>query len=409
VTISSTPSTATTPAPVVPSPTPTITPVVSIASDFAQTAECKLGKPSNLPMDDGPMGSVGFPMKANEFPSTGNLKGLVILTDFSDVVATSEMREVWVNSTIPLAEKLFPYSSYGKLNLKIELTAKIYRMQKPSTYYNLVAGPSGGPIENGPEPKLDEVVIDGMKAADPDFDFNQYAFVTVAAPRSSTLILSGATGLGRIPATFDGKTFAQGDFVPLDANTPIDKPYRTLNFTHDIGHMLGLMHPYVSAAPSHGAWDIMWSFAFQNDFLGWNKWKLNWISDDQISCVTPETNASLIQLLSPIGTTTTDKKMLVIKINSTQAIAVEVRRKSPFEDLKGSDEGVLVYRVDTTKGSGSGPYTIVSNPRKVLVYQNFEAVLGTMKPGESVTEGGYTISVIQSGANGDYISVKKSA
>ena len=390
-----------------PTPTPVTLPVLSLDSEFAAIADCKLRKPSNLTMDDGPMGSVGFPMNPNDFSSIGNLKGLVILTDFSDVVATSELRDVWTNSTIPLAEKLFPYASYGKLNLKIDLTSKIYRLQKPSTYYNLISAPYGGPIENGPAPKLDEVIFDGMKAADIDFDLSQYAFIAVAAPRSPSLTLSGAQGLGRISTPLDGKIFVLGDFVPLDGITPLDKPYKTLNFTHDIGHMLGLMHPYDVYGRSMGAWDIMQSFAFQNDFLGWNKWKLNWITDNQVSCVPAESKMGFTQFLSPIGDIRDDKKMIVIKLSATQALAVEVRRKSPFEDLQSSDEGVIVYKVDTTKGSGSGPYTIVSNPRKMVNYQGIDLVLGTMKPGESVTESGYTISVLQSTSDGDYILVKR--
>ena len=215
--------------------------------------------------------------------------------------------------------------------------------------------------------------------------------------------------MGQNSKQFDGVTYTYGDFIPFDGITPLDKPYRTLNFTHDIGHMLGLMHPYDVTGPYMGAWDIMMNFAFQNDFLGWNKWKLNWITDDQVSCVPAESKISYTQILSPIGIANNDKKMIVIKLSATQALAVEVRRKSPFEDLQTSDEGVIVYKVDTTKGSGSGPYTIVSNPEKVIYYQGINLVLGTMKPGESITDSGYVITVLQSVTAGDYVSIHKVA
>jgi M6 family metalloprotease-like protein len=382
-------------------------PLLSADSDFASASDCKLTKPSNLPMDDGPMGSVGMPASPNEFASTGNLKGLVILTDFSDVPASSEMKDVWVNSSIPSALNLFNFSSYGKLNLKIDLSTKVYRMAKPSTYYSLTADPSGGPVAGAPTPKLDEVIVDAMKLADADYDFNQYSFVAVGAPRSSSLILSGATGLGRILTPFDGKTFTQGDFVPLDANTPLNKPYKVMTFAHDIGHMLGLMHPYVDRSGTHGAWDVMWPFAYQNDLLGWNKWKLNWITDDQVSCTPMGSAAGFTQLLTPIGDPSSGKKLAVIKLSSTEALTVEVRRKSPLDTLKSTDEGVIVYKVDSTKASGLGAYTIVSNPTKSLNFQNFEATLGTMKAGESISNSGYTITVLQSAAKGDYVSIKK--
>lgn len=390
-------------------PKPFVAPALSPETAFAPTSDCKLSKPSNHQMDDGPQGSVGFPKNPNAFASIGNIKALVITADFADVPATIDLTAPWKSSSIPNAEKLFTYASYGKFNVKVDITEKVYRLQKPSSYYELLADPSGGPLPGAPAPKIDEVILDAMAAADSDIDFTKYAFVAVTTPASPTLALSGATGLGRIPTKFDGVEYVQGDFVPYDSLTPLDKPYRTLNFAHDIGHMLGLLHPYNVRGEFKGAWDIMWSFAFQNDFLGWNKWKLSWITDQQISCINGSVGTGLSQLLSPIGTPTDSKKLVVIKVDDNHAIAIEVRRKSPFENLKSSDEGVIVYTVDTTKSQGEGPYEIVSNPTKTMVYQNFPEIIGTMKPGEKVTIGGYVISVIGSTSDGDYVSVTKSA
>ena len=101
--------------------------------------------------------------------------------------------------------------------------------------------------------------------------------------------------------------------------------------------------------------------------------------------------------------------MVVIKLSDESVLVIEVRRKSPFENLKSSDEGVIVYKVDSTKIQGSGPFTIISNPQKMLTYQNFQGILGTMKPGESVSNSGYEVSVLKSVTIGDYISIKKSA
>jgi M6 family metalloprotease-like protein len=388
-------------------PTPVQPPAISSASDFAATTDCKLGKPASQPADEGPNGSVGFPKNADVLPSTGTVKALILFVDFPDVVAKPDLKAPWQSSSIPTAQNLFSYASFGKMTLKIDLSAKVYRMTKQSNYYALAADPSGGPLPGAPAPKLDEVITDALTIADPEIDFSQYAFVTVATPASPTLALSGATGMGPNPKTFDGVTYTQGDFIPFDTITPTSTPVKTINFTHDIGHMLGLMHPYVDRSDIHGAWDIMWSFAFQRDFLGWNKWKLNWVTDDQVSCVSASSSAQVTQMISPIGTATTDKKMVVINLSPTTALAVEVRRKSPMDDLKPSDEGVIVYRVDTTKGQGLGAYTIVSNPNKIVTPQSFPEVLGTMKPGESVTSNGYVISVLQSTTAGDYVSVKR--
>jgi len=385
-------------------------PSVSQPTSFATTNDCKLSKPENLNMDDGPMGSVGFPKNLNAFSSIGSIKALVLLTDFSDVPGKSDLSSPWIKSSIPNAERFFTYTSYGKFNVKVDISKKIYRMNKASRYYELSASPYGGPLPNSGPPKIDEVILDAIELADPDIDFSKYAFVTVATPTSPTLGLSGAAGLGGTTKQFDGVTYSYGNLVPLDSLTPLDKPYKTYNFTHDIGHMLGILHPYFTGQnqPNPGAWDIMWNFAVQADFLGWNKWKMDWITDEQISCITDSSDKNVVQFLSPIGVADNGKKMVVIKLSSTTALAVEVRRKSPFEVLKSSNEGVIVYSVDTTKAQGQGPFSIVSNPKKVINYQNFTQVLGTMKPGESVTKNGYVISVLNSVSEGDYVAIKKS-
>jgi M6 family metalloprotease-like protein len=339
--------------------------------------------------------------------SLGNRKGLVLYVEFPDVKATSSLKSTWEKSSIPTAEKLMKESSYGKFNLRVDATKAIYKLTKPSTYYNLIEAPGGGPVPNAPRPKLDEVIHDAMALADRDIDFSQYSFVTVASPDSETLSLGGATGLGPNLKQFDGVTFTKAAFQALNGLTPITKKYKTLNFTHDIGHLLGLMHPYPDMSPVHGAWDIMWNFAYQNDFLGWNKWKLNWIADEQISCLDKNFTGEFVALISPVGTISNDKKIVVIKVDATNALAIEVRRKSTFDSLKSSDEGVIVYKVDTTKTQSQGPFTIISNPSKVINCENFTCVLGTMKPGESTKISGLEIKVIQSNSEGDYVSIKK--
>ena len=383
-------------------------PSISPASSLLDPNICKLQKPKNLPMDDGPGGSVGFPRNSESMVSLGNRKGLVLYVEFPDVSATSALRSSWEKSSIPTAEKLFKESSYGKFNLRIETSKVIYKLTKLSTYYNLIEAPTGGPVPNAPRPKLDEVIHDVMTLADPDVDLSQYSFVTVASPDSETLSLGGATGLGPNLKVFDGVTFTNASFQALNGLTPVTKKYKTLNFSHDIGHLLGLMHPYPDMSPVHGAWDIMWNFAYQNDFLGWNKWKLNWITDEQISCLDMSFTNEVVQLISPVGTISSDKKIVIIKIDTTNALAIEVRRKSTFDNLKSSDEGVIVYKVDTTKPQPQGPFTIISNPSKVINCENFTCVLGTMKPGEITKTSGLEIKVIQSNSEGDYVSIKKS-
>lgn len=119
------------------------------------------------------------------------------------------------------------------------------------------------------------------------------------------------------------------NFSPLDSVLPVSEYNKIWNWTHDIGHMLGLMHPYERGG--NNAWDIMFSFAPQPDFMGWNKWKLNWVTDDQVSCLKKSQDKEIIALLSPVGVASPLKKMLVIQLNPSYALAIEVRRETSFD------------------------------------------------------------------------------
>ena len=398
-----------------PTPTPLIPISVSIGTDFEPISICKLSKPSNLTMDDGERGSVGFPLESGALPSEGSFKTLLLFVDFPDAVADATLTSTF-QEKISFVEKFFAESSYSRFKLTVEPSAKVYRLQNASTFYNLFQAPSGGPIA-GSVVKLHDLLLDSMAAADVDIDFSKYLFITVSAPLSKTLTLSGAFGVSPgATQRFDGVKFNTASFSPLDAVLPVSEYNKIWNWTHDIGHMLGLMHPYERGG--NNAWDIMFNFAPQPDFMGWNKWKLNWITDDQVSCLKKSQGKEIVALLSPVGVTSPLKKMLVVQLNPSYALAIEVRRETSFDRSSFLSEqgGVIVYRVDTTKqgNTGSpneGPFKILSNLEKKVVYINganqIPYTVGTMKPGESIEVEGVRIEVLRSVLEGDYVSIKQ--
>jgi M6 family metalloprotease-like protein len=387
------------------------TPRTSLDSEFAQVNECKLRKPVDLPKDDGPTGSVGFPRDSASIASEGSHKGLLLFIDFSDVPAGSDLRPTFESWQAPLVEQFFEATSYGNYNLKIVPSSKVYRVKSPSSEYNLTEAPGGGPLPGVPV-RLQELLFDAMTAADSDINFSEYAFVSLAAPISGIPTLSGAFGVSLADSQrFDGARFQFSSFAPLDAVLPKDQYNKIWNWSHDIGHMLGLMHPYNSGTQI--AWDIMFNFAPQPDFLGWNKWKLNWISDSEVACLTEPPANPLTILLKPVGNKAAGKKLLTVRLGPTTAIAIEVRRGTKLDKspMSVADEGTIVYRVDTTRNGDtrnekSGPFELVSNPTKTTSGWN-QYVVGTLKPNETTVVENFEIKVVQSAVDGDYVSVKR--
>ncbi|NQW06665.1 MAG: hypothetical protein HQ476_04730 [SAR202 cluster bacterium] len=400
-----------------PTPTPVLTPIsTSPTTDFEPISICKLSKPANLPMNDGERGSVGFPRDSDAISSEGSHKALLLLVDFPDAIADATLASTF-KERILLVDNFFAESSYNKFKLTVEPTTKVYRLQNTSTFYGLLEAAEGGPIA-GSTPKLQDLLLDSMAAADKDIDFSKYLFITIAAPLSKTLTLSGAFGLSpRSTEKFDGVKYNFASFSPLDSVLPVSQYNKIWNWTHDIAHMLGLMHPF--EREDRNAWDIMFNFAPQPDFMGWNKWKLNWITDDQVYCLRNSMDKKILTLLSPVGVASQLKKMLVIQSNLAYALVIEVRRETSFDRSSFLKEqgGVIVYRVDTTKqgNTGSpkaGPFKILSNLQKKITYVSNDLnqipyTIGTMKQGESIEIEGVRIEVLQSTAEGDYVSVSK--
>ena len=396
------------------SDTPLSSSNLSLTSElkFSSAENCRLAKPENLPMDDGNSGSVGFPRKSDALASIGTAKGLLLFVDFPDVKAEENFQSNFTDWQIPLAENFFKSSSYGKFNLKISQSQSVYHLTNLTTAYNLLQAPGGGPYPGLPV-KLNDLLYDAMSAADNEIDFSVYSFVSVVLPLSQKLTLGGVFG---VPPTstekYDGARFTFASVIPLDGILPKSDFSKSWNWVHDIGHMLGLMHPYRMGV--RNAWDVMNNYSSQPDFLGWNKWKLDWIRNQQVLCLADKPSEEFIIKLTPVGGSEDGKKLLAIRISSTREIIVEVRRGTPFDKsvLLPDQEGVLVYQVDTTKVGDtrslySGAFEILSNLNKEIFFPASPSnILGTMKPGDSILTDGLRISILNSDKSGEFISIK---
>ena len=72
-----------------------------------------------------------------------------------------------------------------------------------------------------------------------------------------------------------------------------------------------------------------------------------------------------------------------------------------------SQVGVLVYRLDVSKGSNEGAISVLYNKPKVS-QSNAKFLYGTLSEGDSVMSDGVTITVLKHANGGDYVSISKS-
>ena len=376
-------------------------PVITESSSYLATSECKLarsGNNSDL--------YIGFPRDSKFAPAIGDRKTVVLFVDFADLSPNPKALSEMKNVQIPHAEKTFQMISYGKYRLKFDLVEKVYRLPSTSDSY-LKAGYENHPLDK-PMRAMDhqKIISETVKAADADIDFSKYDFLNIITPDWKESVEAGVSGAPNL--NVDGKTFFLSNSGP--AGDYIGDP-KFINFTtHEIGHIIGLTHIYDYYNQQYSAnWDFMGATFAMTDLIGWNKFFLSWIEDSQVNCLSSASTTQSVHLLTSVGSSTPGTKMVIIKLSPTTALGIENRRQTEIDKLKTSDEGVIVYKIDTTKVSGTGAIQALSNLNKLMPDRVGNAApLSTMTPGESITTDGFTIKVLKRSTNGDFISISKS-
>jgi hypothetical protein len=98
------------------------------------------------------------------------------------------------------------------------------------------------------------------------------------------------------------------------------------------------------------------------DLFAWHKWKLDWIDDSQVRCVAdPGRSRHMITPLEIEG----GVKMVVVRLNSTTALAIELRNAVEL-DRAACSEGLLFYTVHTDIPSGKGPIRVLDPKHRLL-------------------------------------------
>ncbi|MEW2141085.1 M6 family metalloprotease domain-containing protein [Streptomyces sp. NPDC005409] len=154
---------------------------------------------------------------------------------------------------------------------------------------------------------------------------------------------------------------------------------------HETGHTFGLPDLYAFNGEQHqyvGGWDLMGKVSgVAPQFLGWHAWKLGWITDGQVSCLS--TNTTYSTNLNGVEYGGNGYKLTVIKTSATTAYVAE-SRKTANNDSGACATGVLIYKVDTSVASGSGPVRVVSNPKAAAATGNCTTLdMQTWKAGQT--------------------------
>ncbi|MFD4631206.1 M6 family metalloprotease domain-containing protein [Streptomyces sp. NPDC058284] len=298
----------------------------------------------------------GIPTPAGYARSTGTVRALNLLIDFSDAPGQGSAQER-LAEFFPQTSQWFRTSSYGRLDYRPETPLPNWlRMPKSFAEYGIQRG---APFDPGYRTLVQDIVA----VADPEVDFRSYDVVNVlitpnAGPSALDTVLSVTFAGNHEAPVADGVPVSNASFVYSrqddGSGSYRETGYRVL--PHENGHVFGLPDLYTQeGGGAAGHWDIMSEdWGANNDLLAWHKWKLGWLDDDQVGCAAkPGTSEHVLSPLAEKGGT----KLAFVPLNEKSGYAIEARTQG------GNDEvvckpGVLVYRVDAEIDTGHGPITV---------------------------------------------------
>ena len=335
--------------------------------------------------------TAGFPLPRWAAPSTGTVQVAVLFVDFPDAVAAHTTRQE-ADQSLAYIEKYLETASYGRLDIEFVPLHRWLRAEHNHDHY--LSGAVTGAMDK-----------EAVRLADPHFDFTGHDILMIVMPSTH---FHGANATGMV-YTQEGALTTTRINTALSAkprSTPLGWGHKA---THEIAHTLGLLDMYAYDTSRHelpageqwvsthfGLMGLEASYpstrqdrVYAREMLAWSRWQLGWMNPSQIRCITePDITVTLNPIALDPGNATA---MAAIPLSQSKVIVIESRRKLGYDtsrDASLATEGVLVYTVNATLGSGGLPIKLAGDTGNGRIDR-----YPILTVGQSVTTHGYTITV----------------
>ncbi len=301
---------------------------------------------------------------------SGDYRIIVMLVEFTDIKherSRDEIHEMAFESMTAYWREV----SYRQFNVVGDTTGWM-TIGHPEAYY----GKDTDPKDPGSDQRDAELFTDACRLAK-DVDFRIYDGIMVvhaghgqdSDAKNTSLLWASAYTLG-LGATCGGKRFDRGGAVSEVVAERIGGGLNLGAFTHEFGHTIGLPDLYnIDPDAPHdfgldyvGLWSLMaagsWGGPKEDGSAptgleAWSRTKLGWLSPEPVSVELGMFVQTLSQIDDSDGT-----RVLQLATQDRSYYMIEVREKVGV-DKHLPDSGVLITRIDESKGSGKGIVKVV--------------------------------------------------
>jgi len=333
---------------------------------------------------------LGFPRINGRARSTGDVRVTVLFVDFSDAIATRTPESVF-SIISPGAEQYFDAVSYGRMRLSFDPHFAWLRMSKPTNAYGWDALTFG----------LHKTYIqEAVDLAGPGVDVSASEAILVVANPDATGIPFGPTFIANPGdgVVVGGKRFDNAVTSGHDLLF-----WGSYWFNHEFGHSMSLVDLYDFAVPTNpeqfhfvGDFSMMGNIAGQGrEYLGWERWLLGWVADDQVLCAEKGHTAAMLTPVEAAG----GKKLVVVRTGATTAVVIENRRSAGYDSAL-PNQGLLVYFIDTSIDTGNGVVKILP-----VADSDLHKLTAPLAVGQSLTFAQVTVAFTSHDAGGDRVDV----
>lgn len=398
-----------------PIPTPTPTFFLTDLSTLQSSSNCKL-KDYSLPNNYSAI-SAGFP-NPSALSGKMTIKTIALHVDYPDLQGNYDPSAEKIDAIAEIND-FYKSASYGKLNFEWTVPNFFGRMPHEVGYYHLTRATftTINPNDNV------NFLQDAINVSDTKVDFSKYDLVIIFGPKQATI-----NQIGEYPGTRSGTNFKimSNEGQVKNIQTSIAKGlkygytklgnYFSSGLIHEIGHELGLVDIYLypnnepnlyGANNTYSNLGTFGPFDYMNNIggplpepNGWNRWLLGFVEDSQVACLNQADRG--IFKVENLGKAGVGLKLIVIKVSESEAILIESRRSDGYDySLSATDEGLLIYKVDTKWATGHGAFGLVL--KKGITKPDMEDAL--VRIGEYVTVNGITITNVSKNNFYDIVSV----